>query len=153
MNICVYIYICCLQWVKSEYSKVVYSSFFEYFLRFSLKKHISSISISTFMRPMRMVIRWFWVKARMAWCTLGGTWATKYASPLRKSLKRTARMRNWCFVFVCFFPPHLNRNWMSCSVFSWDCFSITPKKEKLWHEMRLSWSLRSDDSIICCSLH
>lgn len=49
---------------------------------------------STSMRPMRMVTRWFWVKGRMAWCTLGGTWATKYASPSRKSQRRTARMRN-----------------------------------------------------------
>lgn len=58
------------------------------------------------MRPMRMAIRWFWVKARTAWCTPGGTWATKYASPLRKSQKRTARMRNWHF-----FSPSFESKW------------------------------------------
>lgn len=42
---------------------------------------------------MRMATRWFWVRGRMVWCMQGGTWATKCASPSRKSLRRTARMR------------------------------------------------------------
>ena len=63
----------------------------------------SCISVySTSTRPTRTATRWFWVKGRMAWCTLGGTWVTKCASPSRKSLRRTARMWNQhshCFLF------------------------------------------------------
>lgn len=64
---------------------------------------------STSTRPMRMATRWFWVKGRTAWCTLGGTWATKSASPSRKSLRRTARMRTHTHCFF-FFPTQ------SCSL-------------------------------------
>lgn len=49
---------------------------------------------STSMRPMITATRWCWVKGRTVWCTPGGTWATTYASPSRKSLRRTARKRN-----------------------------------------------------------
>lgn len=76
---------------------------------------------STSTRPMRTATRWFWAKGRTAWCTLGGTWATKSASPSRKSLRRTARMRTHpLFFFFCFFFPHsesLLTGKQSCTVF------------------------------------
>lgn len=52
---------------------------------------------STSMRPMRTETRWFLVKGRMVWCMQEGIWATKYESPSRRFLRRTARTRNKSF--------------------------------------------------------
>lgn len=88
---------------------------------------------------MRTVTTWFWVKARMAWCTRGGTWATKYASPSRKSLKRTACMRSKCFI-----SPPLNRNWLKYSIYHELVPPRHPKRKKVGRDDALLMSHSAD---------
>lgn len=108
-------------------------------------QNFSSVSNSMFTRLMRTVTTWFWVKARMAWCTRGGTWATKYASPSRKSLKRTACMRSKDFI-----SHPLNQNWLKCSI-SHELVSLRhPKRKKVGRDDALLMS-HSADFVICFS--
>lgn len=89
---------------KSLIETSVLAHLFLTFLSLSSCAHVRHLCIlihaifvsfcSTSTRPVRTATRWFWVKGRTVWSMLGGTWATKCASPSKRSPRRTARTRN-----------------------------------------------------------